>query len=114
MKTGKPDYLAKVQKLSSEEQERLLSRMAGKLPRRLEKDKLSREEAMAIQMELEDEQLQEWRARMHAMNADAVKAGKTKAKAAEKPQEEKSEKQKAENVTKPKKSPATKKTKPAA
>lgn len=81
MKASKPDYMAKVQQLSVEEQERLLSRMVGKLPRRLEKDKLSREQAMAIQMELEDEQLQEWRARMHALNADAAKAGKSKAKA---------------------------------
>lgn len=35
--------------------------MGGKLDRRLEKNKLSREEALAIQLELEDEQLQEWR-----------------------------------------------------
>lgn len=81
MKASKPDYMAKVQHLSMEEQERLLSRMVGKLPRRLEKDKLSREAAMAIQMELEDEQLQEWRAKMHALNDDAAKAGKSKAKA---------------------------------
>jgi len=38
--------------------------MSGKLPRRLEKDKLNNEEALAIQLELEDEQLQEWRKMM--------------------------------------------------
>lgn len=64
MKTSKPAYLEKVQLLSEEEKERLLSRMAGKLPRRLEKDKLSLDEALAIQLELEDEQLQEWRKKM--------------------------------------------------
>lgn len=83
MKSGKPDYIELVRKLSAEEQERLLSRMTGKLPRRLEKDKLTREEAMAIQMELEDEQLEEWRARMRALNAKAAEAGKAKDKSAE-------------------------------
>lgn len=71
MKMSNPEYLAKVMQLSVEEQERLLSRMTGKLPRRLEKDKLSREEALAMQMELEDEQLQEWRERMRAIKASS-------------------------------------------
>ncbi|MBY0577766.1 MAG: hypothetical protein K2P57_01830 [Burkholderiales bacterium] len=60
-KLCKPEYLAKARLLTEEETERLLSRMRGKLPRRLGKDKLSMEEALAIQMELEDEHLQEWR-----------------------------------------------------
>ena len=60
-KITKPDYLAKVKRLSKVETERLLSRMGGKLDRQLEKHKLSQEEVLAIQMELEDEQLQEWR-----------------------------------------------------
>ncbi len=63
-KVSKPEYLAKVAKLSKLEKERLMSRMSGKLPRRLEKDKLNNEEALAIQLELEDEQLQEWRKMM--------------------------------------------------
>jgi tRNA(Phe) wybutosine-synthesizing methylase Tyw3 len=69
MKLSNPEYLVKAAKLSVEEQERLMSRMGGKLPRRLEKERLTREEALAIQMELEDEQLQEWRERMHALKA---------------------------------------------
>jgi CTP synthase (UTP-ammonia lyase) len=60
-KHAKPAYLAKVAKLSKIETERLLSRMIGKLPRQLEKEKLSQEEALAVQLELEDEQLQDWR-----------------------------------------------------
>ena len=59
-----PAYLAKVKLLNTEEEERLLSRMSGKLPRRLEKEKLTREEALAIQLELEDEQLADWRKNM--------------------------------------------------
>ena len=87
MKIANPEYLAKVAQLSEEEQERLLSRMAGKLPRRLEKDKLSREDALAIKLELEDEQLQEWRERMRSLRGESdadgesdSAAGKPKAK----------------------------------
>jgi len=75
MKSGKPEYLAQAQQLSEDERERLLSRMAGKLPRKLERDKLTMIEAMAIQLELEDEQLQEWRARMHAIKDKESKHG---------------------------------------
>jgi hypothetical protein len=83
MKMSSPEYLEQAKKLSADEQERLLSRMAGKLPRRLQKDKLSKEEALAIQLEIEDEQLHEWRARMHAIKAksksEAEPKGKVKA-----------------------------------
>lgn len=67
MKISKPEYLEKALLLSEDERERLLSRMTGKLPRRLEKDKLSVDEALAIQLEIEDEQLNEWRERMHSI-----------------------------------------------
>jgi hypothetical protein len=79
-KVSKPAYLAKVKLLNKEETERLLSRMGGKLDRRLEKNKLSRDEALAIQMELEDEQLQEWRKMMHLLKKkeEAKKEAKTK------------------------------------
>ncbi len=81
MKAATKSYLDKAVLLSTEEQERLLSRMTGKLPKRLQKDKLSREEALAIQLELEDEQLQEWRTTMAALKA---KAAKTQEKASKK------------------------------
>lgn len=101
-KISKPEYAARARKLSAEEIERLLSRMTGKLPRRLQKEKLTKEEALAIQLELEDEQLQEWRKMMLSLKKkeeskhkaqDAEKAkpaskGKveTKAKLSTKPQ----------------------------
>jgi hypothetical protein len=81
-----PEYLAKVATLSPEDTERLLSRMTGKLPRRLERNKLTSEEALAIQLELEDEQLQEWREKMRAIRekeAAKVKAAETKELAVE-------------------------------
>ncbi len=69
MKIKFPDeeYLEIASKLTKEEAERVMSRMSGKLPRRLEKDKLSEIEALAIQLELEDEQLKEWREKMHTI-----------------------------------------------
>ena len=85
MKTGNIDYIAKAKELTPEEQERLLSRMAGKLPKRLKNEKLSLEEAFAIQLELEDEQLQEWRENVAAIKEKAYKqALKAEEKLAEK------------------------------
>jgi len=81
MKTVNVDYIAKAKKLSEEDRDRVLSRMGGKLPKRLQKEKLTVEEAIAIQLELEDEQLQEWRANMAAIQDKVAKA---KAKADEK------------------------------
>jgi hypothetical protein len=78
----KDEYLEKVELLTPEETERLLSRMHGKLPRRLEKGKLSQQEALAIQMELEDEQLQEWREMMKVLKK--THKGSEKAKDASK------------------------------
>jgi hypothetical protein len=49
MKTANVSYLERAQKLDIDEQERLLSRMAGKLPKRLQKEKLTKYEAIAIQ-----------------------------------------------------------------
>jgi hypothetical protein len=64
IKIPNEEYLEKAKRLTEEEAERLLSRMIGKLPRRLERRKLLELEALAIQLELEDEQLKEWRERM--------------------------------------------------
>ena len=84
-KKGKPNYLAKVKLLTKEETERLLSRMGGKLPRKLEKRKLSQEETLAMQLKLEDEQLNEWRKVMHSLKKkEEAKAAKEAKKAAKK------------------------------
>jgi hypothetical protein len=64
IKTASEEYLEKAKHLSKNEAERLLCRMGGKVERRLEKEKLSRLEALAIQLELEDAQLAEWREKM--------------------------------------------------
>ena len=98
---SKPEYLAKVKLLTKEEAERLLSRMVGKLPRRLEKGKLSQVDALALQMELEDEQLLEWRKMMQMMKEkEAVK--KKEAKNKEEATTQSKAKVTAEAKTKPK------------
>jgi hypothetical protein len=63
-KTPSDVYLEKAQTLSKEETERLLSRARSKLIRRLESEKMTALEVVAVQLEIEDEDLSEWRAKM--------------------------------------------------
>lgn len=62
-KKPSPEYLEKAMALTQEEAERLFARMRGKLSRRLEDEKLQSIEAVALQLQLEDSELQEWRQR---------------------------------------------------
>ena len=73
-----PEYLEKVKQLSSDEAERILSRMGGKLPKRFIKDKLTQEDAVALQLEIEDEHLQEWRETMDNLREEDEKREKKK------------------------------------
>ena len=61
-------YLEKAKKLSKEQVERLHSRMRNKLTRRTEDEKITEIDALAIQLELEDEQLAEWREQRRKLN----------------------------------------------
>ncbi|HAN54952.1 MAG TPA: hypothetical protein DCQ77_01560 [Betaproteobacteria bacterium] len=63
-KTPSEEYLEKAKLLTKEETERLLSRMRAKLMRRLEDKNLSALEVVAIQLEIEDKELNEWREKM--------------------------------------------------
>ena len=63
------EYLEKARLLSDEDAERLQARMRGKLTRRWEDRKLSRIEAIALQLQHEDEELAEWRAKMAEIRA---------------------------------------------
>ncbi len=63
-KTPDEEYLEKAKGLTKDETERVLSRMRTKLTRRLEDKKLSALEVVAIQLEIEDKELNEWRERM--------------------------------------------------
>ena len=57
------EYLEKAKLLTKEEAEHLLARMRRKLNRRMEDRTVAPLEAVALQLELEDEKLQEWRQR---------------------------------------------------
>jgi hypothetical protein len=55
------EYLQKAKDLSKKDAERLMARMRGRFTRRLEDKKFTAIEALALQLEFEDEQLKEWR-----------------------------------------------------
>ena len=55
------EYLEKAKSLSKNDAELLMSRMGSKLTRRPEDKELSAIEVVALQLELEDEQLTAWR-----------------------------------------------------
>ena len=61
------EYLEKTKQLSNDEIERLLPRMRNRFSRRMEDRKLSAIEAIALQLEYEDDALQEWRERWNEM-----------------------------------------------
>ncbi|MGB9130085.1 MAG: hypothetical protein WCB97_10585 [Thiobacillus sp.] len=73
-KTPSDEYLEKAKLLNEEETERLLSRTRSKLLRRLENEKMTTLEVVALQLEIEDEDLNEWREKM----ADIRKKAKAK------------------------------------
>lgn len=64
MRKPNEEYLEKAKLLTEEETERLMARMRTKLMRRLEDKKMTVPEVVAIQLEIEDEELNEWRERM--------------------------------------------------
>ncbi len=57
----KKEYLEKAKDLSKKEAERLMARMRGRFIRRLEDKQFTETEALALQLEYEDEQLRQWR-----------------------------------------------------
>lgn len=63
-KTPAEEYVEKAKLLTKEETERLMSRMRAKLIRRFADKKFTDLEAAAIQLEIEDEALNEWREKM--------------------------------------------------
>lgn len=71
MKKPDPAYLEKVSRLRKVDIERLLSRARKKLMRRIEDQTMSVEEVAAIQLEIEDEDLAEWRERWAEIQAKA-------------------------------------------
>ncbi|MBX9676949.1 MAG: hypothetical protein CTY37_04170 [Methylotenera sp.] len=64
IKVPNESYLNNAKNLSDDEKDRLLSRMGSKLMQKLADEKLLTLEAIAIQLEVEDVELADWRKRM--------------------------------------------------
>jgi len=64
IKTPAEEYVEKAKLLTEQEAERLMSRVRAKLMRRLEDKKISDLEVVAIQLQIEDQALNEWREKM--------------------------------------------------
>lgn len=62
-KVPSKEYVEKARRLTKEEAERVFARMRSKYMRRLEDKETTPLEAVALQLEKEDRDLEEWRAR---------------------------------------------------
>jgi len=71
-----PEYIEKAMTLSQEDAERLFSRMRRKLSHRFESAEIESLEAVALQLQVEDEDLQEWRKRWAEVVDRVSKNGK--------------------------------------
>ena len=60
-KEPKKEYLEKAKDLSKKDSDRLMARMRGRYIRRFEDRDYTKTEALALQLEFEDDQLEEWR-----------------------------------------------------
>jgi hypothetical protein len=60
----KPEYVEQAQSLTRDEAERVFARMRGRLSRVITHERISPLDAVALQLEYEDEQLAEWRANL--------------------------------------------------
>lgn len=61
LKVPTKNFLEKAKQLSKKDAERLMARMRGRFVRRLEDKKFTATEALALQLQFEEEQLMEWR-----------------------------------------------------
>lgn len=59
-----PEWIERAMLLSKDDAERILARMRKKITRRLEHEAIDPLVAVALQLQLEDEQLKEWRDKM--------------------------------------------------
>lgn len=65
-------YLNAARNLNEDEKEKLLCRMRGKLTRKWENQKLDTLQVLAIQLETEDVELADWRAKMTEIKNNEV------------------------------------------
>ena len=65
-------YLKTASKLNDDQKEKLLCRMRGKLTRKCENEEFDTLQALAIQLELEDAELADWRKKMNEIKEKEV------------------------------------------
>lgn len=65
IKAPNEEYVEAAKNLNDDQKDRLLCRMRGKLTRKWENEKLDTIAALAIQLEVEDDELTEWREKMN-------------------------------------------------
>lgn len=80
MRKPNETYLEKARKLKKEEIERLLARTRTKFMRRIEDMEMSAVEVAAIQLEIEDEELAEWREKWAEIQIKSQTSAQTRAK----------------------------------
>ena len=80
MKIKAPDeeYIKAASSLNDDQKERLLCRMRGKLTRKWENEKLDTLQALAIQLEIEDAELADWRDKMNEIKEKEKEKSKKK------------------------------------
>ena len=60
-------YLERAKQLSADEADRLMARMRGRFSRRFADQRLTALQAIALQLEFEDDELAQWRNRMNEL-----------------------------------------------
>jgi len=78
VRTPNEEYIKAAEALTVDQKDRLLCRMRGKLTRRMEDKKLTTTEALAIQLEVEDAELAEWREKMNEIKEKEKEKSKNK------------------------------------
>jgi len=72
------EYVKAASNLNDDQKERLLCRMRGKLTRKWENEKLDTLQALAIQLEIEDAELADWREKMNEIKDKEKEKSKKK------------------------------------
>ena len=65
--TPTEEYLERAKQLSNDDADRLMARMRGRFTRRFAARKLTALQAIALQLEFEEEELAQWRDRMQQL-----------------------------------------------
>lgn len=80
MKSAKKEFLVFAASLNADEKQHVLSKIRGKFQRKVMKGKIGDDEAIALQLESEEENLKEWKKNIEKIRKADVEAEKSKMK----------------------------------